>query len=65
MIKYVRPDDVQVGDVLADGHHVICISCNSLGNIILRCAYSADGFPATSILYEPTNLVGVFLKQGS
>lgn len=59
MIKYIRPDDVQVGDILADGHHVIDISCNSSGNIILRCAYSAGGFPATSILYEPTNLVGI------
>jgi len=61
-IKYVRPDDVQIGDVLADGHHVISISSNSLGNIILRCAYSADGYPATSILYEPTNLVGIVSK---
>lgn len=59
MVKYIRPDDVQVGDVLADGHHVICISCNSLGHIILRCAYSADGYPATSILYEPTDMVGI------
>lgn len=62
MIKYIKPDDVQIGDVLADNHHVISISENSLGHIILRCAYSADGYPATSILYEPTNLVGIVSK---
>jgi hypothetical protein len=62
VIKYIKPDDVQIGDVLADGHHVISISGNSLGHIILRCAYSADGYPATSILYEPTNLVGIVSK---
>ncbi len=62
MIKYIKPDDVQIGDVLADGHHVISISANSLGHIILRCAYSADGYPATSILHEPTNLVGIVSK---
>jgi hypothetical protein len=62
VIKYIKPDDVQIGDVLADGHHVISISANSLGHIILRCAYSADGYPATSILYEPTNLVGIVSK---
>jgi hypothetical protein len=62
VIKYIKSDDVQIGDVLADGHHVISISANSLGHIILRCAYSADGYPASSILYEPTDLVGIVSK---
>lgn len=62
MIKYIKPEDVQIGDVLADGYHVVSITGNSLGHIILRCAYSADGYPASSILYEPTDLVGIVSK---
>ena len=52
------------GVLWAVGHHVIASSGNSSGNIILRCAYSAGGFPATSILYEPTNLVGIVMQEG-
>ena len=52
---------VREGDVLHNGHlsplHVIEVSTNSLGNVILRCAYRAGDYPHTSLLLPPNELI--------
>ena len=56
---YVSAEDICPGAVLEDGRHVIDISCNSGGAIILRCAYSEWGYPATSLLCAPSDKIGI------
>ena len=63
-IRYIPAEDVKCGHHLADGYYVMEIGTNSLGDIILRCAYTPDPFsyPGTSIIYEPNELVGVVVE---
>lgn len=54
---------LRAGHVLHNGTlaplHVIETGTSSLGSIVLRCAYSPDGYPATTLLLPPGELVPV------
>ena len=56
-----RADRIKEGDILHNGHlsplHVIEIGDNSLGDVVLRCAYRPGDNPHTSLLLPPNELV--------
>lgn len=58
--KTVRAYRVRQGDALVEGFttkYVREVSTNSQGHIVLRCAYSPDGYPASSMILEPKDTV--------
>jgi hypothetical protein len=60
MARSTRADAINPGAVIHNGPHPLHVeevSCNSMGHVILRCAYSPGDYPATSLILPPAELV--------
>jgi len=62
-MRHKRADMIKEGDILHNGHlpplHVIDIGDNSMGNLILRCAYKPWDYPHASLILPPSELVAI------
>lgn len=65
-IRSVRASRVNEGDALNDGParpplYVVEVSSNSLGDVVLRCAYTPDpdAYPGVTLLRRPDELLEV------
>jgi hypothetical protein len=61
-MKRIPADRLRAGDTIVRRKpthdlHVIQVSSNSLGDVVARCAFSPDAYPATSLLLKPDELV--------
>ena len=54
-----RADSIQPGDCIAGDtiRWVHDVGSNSLGDVILRCAYSQDGYPSMSLILPPDEMI--------